>query len=146
MLISGAYRDRPILNGTPNNASTDQLGGSLPANFTFTATDAVGQGIAQQIGRNLTGGPFTVNLVTPGTLYGGGDLYGSRNRNIDISLKKIIRMGTRRLTAGLDIYNLTNSDTTLFYNTVFVPNVTGYQTSLAYLNPRVFRLAAEFAW
>jgi hypothetical protein len=55
-------------------------------------------------------------------------------------------MGRRRLTAGLDIYNLTNSDTTLFYNAVFVPNVTGWQTSLAYLNPRVFRVAAEFAF
>ena len=42
VLISGVYRDRPILNGTPNNASTDQLGGSLPANLTFTATDASG--------------------------------------------------------------------------------------------------------
>ena len=39
-----------------------------------------------------------------------------------------------------------NSDTTLFYNTTFVPNVTGWQTSLAYLNPRVVRLNAEFAW
>ena len=44
VLISGVYRDRPILNGTPNNASTDQLGGSLPANLTFTATDAFGTG------------------------------------------------------------------------------------------------------
>ena len=59
VLISGVYRDRPILNGTPNNASTDQLGGSLPANLTFTATDAFGTAIAQQIGRPLTGGPFT---------------------------------------------------------------------------------------
>ena len=25
VLISGVYRDRPILNGTPNNASTDQV-------------------------------------------------------------------------------------------------------------------------
>jgi len=146
VLISGVYRDRPILNGTPNNASTDQLGGSLPANLTFTATDAFGTAIAQQIGRGLTGGPFTVNLITPGTLYGGGDLYGSRNRSIDLSLKKILRIGGRRVTGGLDIYNVTNSDTTLFYNTTFVPNVTGWQTSLAYLNPRVFRLAAEFAW
>src|SRR5204863_7897254 len=59
VLISGVYRDRPILNGTPNNASTDQLAGSLPANLTFTATDAFGTAIAQQIGRPLTGGPFT---------------------------------------------------------------------------------------
>jgi hypothetical protein len=146
VLISGVYRDRPILNGTPNNASTDQLGGSLPANLTFTATDAFGQAIARQIGRNLTGGPFTVNLITPGTVYGGGDVYGSRNRSIDVSLKKIIRLGSKRLTAGLDIYNLTNSDTTLFYNTTYVPNVVGWQTSSAYLNPRVFRLAGEFAF
>ena len=65
VLISGVYRDRPILNGTPNNASTDQLGGSLPANLTFTATDAFGQAIAQQIGRPMSGGPFiNVNLIT----------------------------------------------------------------------------------
>src|SRR5262245_18339189 len=147
VLISGVYRDRPILNGTPNNASTDQLTGSLPANLTFTATDAFGSAIAQQIGRPMSGGPFTnVNLITPGTLYGGGSLYGDRNRSIDLSLKKILRVGGRRLAAGLDIYNVTNSDTTLFYNTTYVPNVTGWQTSLAYMNPRVFRLNAELAW
>src|SRR6185436_5585684 len=61
VLISTVYRDRVILNGTPNNASTDQLTGSLPATFTYTATDATGQAIASQIGRNLTGGPFNVN-------------------------------------------------------------------------------------
>ena len=41
---------------------------------------------------------------------------------------------------------MANSNTILFYNTTFVPNVTGWQTPLAYMNPRVFRLAAEFAW
>jgi hypothetical protein len=147
VLISGVYRDRPILNGTPNNASTDQLAGSLPANLTFTAADAFGQAIAQQIGRSLTGGPFTnVNLITPGTLYGGAPAFADRNRQIDLSLKKIIRLGRQRLTAGLDIYNLANSGTVLFYNTTYVPNVPGWQTPLAYMNPRVFRLAAEFAW
>ena len=57
-----------------------------------------------------------------------------------------MRYGRRRVTAGLDIYNLTNNDTTLFYNTAYVPTATGWQTSLAYMNPRVFRLSAEFAW
>ena len=146
VLISGVYRDRPILNGTPNNASTDQLAGSIPATFTFTATDQYGAAIARQIGRPLTGGPFTVNLITPGTLYGGGSLYGERNRQMDLGFKKIIRLGGRRLTAGLDIYNVTNSDTTLFYNTTYLPNVTGWLTTSAYMNPRVFRLAAEFAF
>jgi hypothetical protein len=147
VLVSGVYRDRPIFNGTANNAPTEQLGGSTAANLTFTATDAFGQAIAQQIGRPLTGGPFTVNMLAPGAMYGGGSVYGDRNRNIDISLKKIIRLGGRRLTAGLDIYNLMNSDTTLFYNTAYVPTANNaWLTSLAYMNPRVFRLAGEFAF
>jgi len=152
VLISGVYRDRPVLNGTPNNASTDQLGGSMPANLTFTGTDAIGQAIAKQIGRNLTGGPFTVNLLTPGTFYGGGDIYGSRNRSLDLSLKKIIRFGRNRLTAGLDVYNVMNADTTLFYNTAYTSSVNnptltnGWLTTSAYLNPRVFRIAGEFSF
>ena len=77
-----------------------------------------GTAIAQQIGRPLTGGPFVnVNLITPGTLYGGGSSTATATDSIDLSLKKIIRIGSQRLTAGLDIYNLMNSDTTLFYNT-----------------------------
>ncbi|HET9830049.1 MAG TPA: carboxypeptidase regulatory-like domain-containing protein [Vicinamibacterales bacterium] len=147
VLISGVYRDRPVLNGTPNNASTDQLGGSMAANLTFFSTDATGQKIAQQIGRNLTGALFTVNMLTPGVMYGGGDVYGSRNRSLDISLKKIIRMGRNRLTAGLDIYNVANADTTLFYNTAYTPTANnGWLTTLAYLNPRVFRIAGEFSF
>ena len=152
VLISGVYRDRPVLNGTPNNASTDQLGGSMAANMTFTATDAIGQAVAKQLGRPLTGGPFTVNILAPGALYGGGDIYGARNRSLDLSMKKIIRFGKNRLTAGLDIYNVANADTTLFYNTAYTSTVNnptltnGWLTTSAYMNPRVFRLAAEFAF
>jgi hypothetical protein len=80
-------------------------------------------------------------------MYGGGDIYGTRNRNLDISIKKIIRMGKQRLTAGLDIYNVWNADTTLFYNTAFVPTAANaWLTTLAYVNPRVFRIAGEFTF
>jgi hypothetical protein len=140
VLISGVYRDRVILNGTPNNASTDQLAGSLPATYTFTATDATGQAIAAQLGRNLTGGPFSINVIEPGALYPG------RNRQLDLSFKKILRFGGQRFTGGLDIYNVMNSNTILFYNTTFVPNVNGFLNANAYMNPRVFRLAAEYSW
>ena len=147
VLISGVYRDRPVLNGTANNAPTDQLSGSMVANYTFTATDATGQAIAKQIGRNLTGGPFTINLLAPGQMYGGGDIYGNRNRNLDISIKKIVHVGRYRLTGGLDVYNLWNADTTLFYNTAFVPTAANaWLTTLAYVNPRVFRVAGEFTF
>jgi hypothetical protein len=140
VLLSTVYRDRVILNGTPNNSSTDQLGGSLPATFTYTATDATGQAIASQIGRPLTGGPFSVNVITPGTFYPG------RNRQLDLSFKKIVRFGGQRFTGGLDIYNVMNQNTVLFYNTTLVPNVNGFLNANAYMNPRVFRLAAEYSW
>jgi hypothetical protein len=140
VLVSGVYRDRVILNGTPNNASTDQLGGSLPANYNINPTAANGQAIAQQIGRTLTGVAFNVNVVEPGTFYPG------RNRQLDLTFKKIVRLGSQRVTAGLDIYNVANSNTILFYNTTFVPGATGYLTPFAYMNPRVFRIAAEYSW
>src|SRR5258706_9916717 len=121
VLISGVYRDRAILNGTANNAPTDQLGGGMAANLTFTPTDALGTAIAQQIGRPLTGGPFAVNLITPGAMYGGGDIYGNRNRNLDISVKKIIRMGKQRFTAGPDFYNPLDGGTAAVYHTAVLP-------------------------
>jgi hypothetical protein len=104
--------------------------------------------LAAQIGRPLTPyfPAFTVNVITPGALYGGAPAFTDRNRQIDLSLKKVIRLGSRRLTAGLDIYNLANSNTVLFYNALYVPNAPGWQNPLAYMNPRVFRLAAEFAF
>jgi carboxypeptidase family protein len=138
VLISGVYHDRPLLNGTPNNAPTDQLGGSLSATYTMTAADIAAA--AAQIGRPLTGATFSVNLVEPGTLY------GERNRELDLTFKKIVRLSGQRLTVGLDIYNVTNNNTTLFYNTTYIANVNGWETPLAYMNPRVFRLNAEFAW
>jgi hypothetical protein len=115
----------------------------LPATLTInpaSPTDAVATAIAQQIGRPLTGALFFANLVEPGQFYPG------RNRQLDLSFKKIVRFGRQRLTGGLDIYNVTNSNTILFYNTTFIPSVPGYLNANAYMNPRVFRLAAEFAW
>jgi hypothetical protein len=144
VLLSGVFRDRVILNGTPNNASTDQLGGSLPATLSInplSATDPVVLAINQQLGRTLTGGTFNANLNEPGTFYPG------RNRQLDLSFKKIFRMGSgQRFTGGLDIYNVMNQNTVLFYNTTFIPNTPGYLNANAYMNPRVFRLAAEYSW
>src|SRR5262249_13918008 len=99
-LVSTAYRGREILHGTPHNASTDQLGGSLPGTLTInpaSPTDAVANAIAQQIGRPLAGALFNANVVQPGTFYPG------RNRQLDLSFKKIVRFGRQRLTGGLDI-------------------------------------------
>jgi len=117
---------------------TDQIG-SILGNYTMTAADQAAA--AAQIGRPLTAaGLFTVNLAPQ------GEVYGDRIRQLDISAKKIFRFGGQRLTVGADIYNVTNDNVTLTFNQTFVPNVAGWQNATSYMNPRVFRLNAEFAW
>ena len=132
VLVSTVYQDRI-------NVGTDQVV-SLLANYTLTAADQAA--LAAQIGRPLTPvlPAFTVNIVSP------GDLYGPRIRQLDLTFKKIFRFGGQRLTAGLDIYNLLNNNVTLAFNPTFVPNALGWQSPTTYMNPRVYRLNAEFAW
>jgi hypothetical protein len=81
-----------------------------------------------------------VNLLSP------GQLYGERIRQWDLAVKKIIRFNSQRLTVGADFYNLMNSNVTLGFNGAFVPNTPGWNFPTSYMNPRVIRLNAEFAW
>jgi outer membrane receptor protein involved in Fe transport len=81
-----------------------------------------------------------VNLIAPGTVY------GDRVRQLDLSAKKAIRLAGRRLTVGLDVYNVMNNNVTLAFSQSFAPTSTGWLTPTGYMNPRVFRLNAEFAW
>ena len=131
VILSTVYQDKP-------NVGTDQIG-SLMATYTLTPADTTAA--AAQIGRPLTtAGPLQVNLLAPGALY------GDRIHQLDLSAKKIIRFGGQRLTAGIDIYNLTNNNVTLAFNPTFVPNTAGWNSPTSYMNPRVFRLNAEYAW
>jgi len=131
VLVSTVFQDKP-------NIGTEQIA-SLPANYTLSAADQAAA--AAQIGRPLTTtGALTVNLLAP------GELYGDRIRQLDLSTKKIIRLGGQRLTVGADFYNLLNNNVTLLFNGVFVPNTAGWQSPAQYMNPRVFRLNAEYSW
>jgi hypothetical protein len=131
VVLSSVYQDKI-------NVGTDQLV-SLSANYTMTAADQAAA--AAQLGRSLTAvTPPTINLVAPGALY------GQRVRQLDLSAKKVIRLAGRRLTAGVDIYNLANNNVTLAFNQTFSPTTTGWLTPTTYMNPRVVRLNAEFAW
>jgi hypothetical protein len=128
--VSGVYQDK-------TNIGTDQLG-SLAANYTLTAADLADA--AAQLGRPLTGAAPTINLLAP------GQEYGPRIRQLDIALKKIINMGRQRLTVGVDMLNLANNNVTLAFNPTFVANTPGWQSPTTYMNPRVFRLNAEYTW
>ena len=93
------------------------------------------------MGRPLTTpGNVTVNLLA------GGQFYGPRVRQWDMAAKKIFRLGRERLTLGLDIYNLANSNVTLGFSPTFAPGVRGWMAPTSYMNPRVFRVNADFAF
>jgi hypothetical protein len=129
--LSSVIQDKP-------NVGTDQIG-SIAANYSMSAADQAAA--AAQLGRLLTGAPpYTVNLAPQ------GEVYGPRIRQWDISAKKILRFGGQRLTLGVDIYNITNDNVSLGFNQTFVPGVAGWQNVTSYMNPRVFRLNAEFAF
>jgi len=137
--LSTVFQDKP-------NIGTDQIG-SLAANYTLTTAATAPAGTVSdttraesQIGRALTGSAQQVNLLAP------GQLYGERIRQLDLSVKKIIRFGGPRLTVGVDFYNLMNNNVTLGFNGSFTPGVQGWNYPTSYMNPRVTRLNAEFSW
>ena len=130
VIISTVIQDKP-------NIGTDQIA-SLVANYTLSPADQAAA--ALQMGRPLTGAAFQVDLLGPGALY------AERIRQWDLAAKKLFRFNGQRLTVGADFYNLTNSNVTLGFNPTFVPGVAGWQSPTSYMNPRVFRLNAEYAF
>jgi hypothetical protein len=134
--VSAVWQDKP-------NIGTDQIS-SLTANYTLTAADVASA--ASQLGRPLTNPTPQVNLLAP------GQEYGPRIREVDFSVKKNIHLGSNRLMVGLDMYNLLNNNVTLGFNSTFVATAPGampaasWPGTTSYMNPRVFRLAAEFTF
>ena len=106
----------------------------LAANYTVTS--AIANVGPQPLGRPLSSGNVTVNLVQPGTLY------GARQNNMDLRVAKVFRYGRTRAQVGVDVYNLTNTDVVTGYNN-------GY-TSTSWLSPteiqpaRYAKLSAQF--
>jgi len=99
VLVAGTFR-------------SDQ-GALLAANYTVTSAEA-----ARSLGRPLAGATpnVTVNLITPGTLY------GDRVNEVDLRIAKVLRFGRTRTNVGFDIYNVMNSSPVLTYNNAFIPN------------------------
>jgi hypothetical protein len=89
--VSGTWRSDP--------------GDMLAANY--VVTNAIAR---PSLGRDLSSGNVTVNLVPPGTLY------GARVTNIDLRVAKIVRLGRTRAQFGVDFYNLLNNDVITAYN------------------------------
>ncbi len=97
--LSSVIQDKP-------NVGTDQIG-SIARQL---HDDGGGSGRGGGADRSSVDGGRPVHRQ-PGPA--GRGLRGSRIRQLDISAKKLIRLGGQRLTVGADIYNVTNDNVTL---------------------------------
>jgi hypothetical protein len=98
----------------------------------YVVTSAIAQ---PSLGRPLSSGNVTVNLVEPGTLY------GARQNNIDLRVAKILRFGRTRAQFGVDVYNLLNSDVVTGYNNGY--SATSWLTPTSITPARYARLNLE---
>jgi hypothetical protein len=105
-------------------------GREILANYVATNAD-----VAPSLGRNLSGGArnVTVNVVAPSTLY------GERLNQFDLRFAKILRFGGRRVTAGVDLYNMLNANPVLTLNNAFAT----WQRPQSILNPRFAKLVLQ---
>jgi hypothetical protein len=93
---------------------------------------------APSLGRNLSSGNVTVNLIEPGTFY------ADRRNNVDLRVAKIFRFGQTRTQIGVDVYNLTNTDVVTGYNQTFSPTSTSWLTPTAIQPARYAKISAQF--
>jgi hypothetical protein len=113
-------------------ATFQSLPGPLIA-ANFVASNAL---VQPSLGRPLSGGApnTTVNLVTPGTLY------GERLNQLDLRFTKSLRLGPERLRVSLDVYNALNGN----YIRTINANYASWLTPTAILDPRLFKISAQF--
>ena len=99
----------PVVDVQFSGTWSSTPGIDLAANYTVTNAIAL-----PSLGRNLSSGNVTVNLITPGTLY------SPRRNNVDFRIAKVLRYGRTRTQVGVDIYNARNTDVVTTYNQTFV--------------------------
>ncbi len=98
--------------------------------------------VAPSLGRPLSNNAAntTVNLLEPLTTY------GDALSQLDFRVAKILRFGSTRTTVSLDLYNAMNSNTVLTLNSTYSPTATTWQQPLLILQPRFFKIGAQFDW
>ena len=97
---------------------------------------ALNSQVQPSLGRPLSGGAanVTVNLVSPGTLY------GERTNQLDLRLAKPLKFGPTRTTLNLDLYNALNTSAALTQNN----NFASWQTPQSIVNARLTKISVQF--
>jgi hypothetical protein len=106
-------------------------GPQILANYTINAANVASQ---TTLGRAVTGGTQTTQLIAPGTVY------GDRFTQVDVRFGKGFRIGRGRVQASLDIYNLMNSSAVLAQNNTFG---TSWRTPTSILQGRLVKVGGQ---
>ncbi|HXD75359.1 MAG TPA: hypothetical protein VN628_16555, partial [Vicinamibacterales bacterium] len=120
VLIAGTFR-------------SDQ-GAPLQANWNVPTATVVNPAL----GRTISGGAATlaVNILEP------GKVWGDRVNELDLRFAKILHFGRMRVNAGIDVYNIINSNAILTYNQTFTPNG-AWLAPTSVLSPRFMKVSAQ---
>jgi hypothetical protein len=122
-----------------DNASN---GTSLSANYQLPNT-VVQQFLGRLPAGALASGTTTVNLLSPSELYP-----LERRLQIDMRIAKIVRLGSRRLDLGVDLYNLLNANTATAFDQTYLYSNNGasWLNPTAIMSPRLARFNATLTF
>jgi hypothetical protein len=122
----------PLPWGGIQTAATIQ---SLPGpqiSATYSINNAIA---APSLGRNLSEGTVTVDLIPPGTLY------GDRLNQLDFRVSKIFKFGAKgRIQGNVDLYNILNANPVLALNTTYG---SAWERPLQILEGRLLKLSVQ---
>jgi hypothetical protein len=167
--IFNAYQMNARASGSYTIPWVDILAGvafqSRPGNgITANLTVPFQAAIWEPASAHRTGLPFNGNVATNTqtvNLLDFGDQYGERSNNWDLTFRKNVRFANKRVSLGVDVYNLLNADAATAYNTNYTATynadgtwtvanddnpattaVEGWRNITGLVNPRFMRLTA----
>jgi hypothetical protein len=138
VLVSSTMRSTRTAAGGDNASN----GTSLNGNYQLPNT-VVQQFLGRLPAGALATGTTTVNLLRP------SDVYPlERRTQIDMRIAKIVRLGTRRLDLGVDVYNLLNANTTTAFDQTYLYSDNGatWLDPTAIMSPRLARFNATLTF
>jgi hypothetical protein len=138
VLISGTFRSLPYPGNEFPSVQSQSLSGQV------LALNIPGVVNTTSLGRPFGSGQVVefLNIVEP------GKLYGDRLNSVDLRFGKILRYGKTRTQVNVDLYNLTNANTTEVFQRNYsdpstLPRST-YLDPLSIMSARFFKISAQF--
>ena len=153
VLLSTVFQYRPGTELNANATVTKDMIQWEPASASrATSTSTCTGANAGQTGCFVTLGTTTTNTTTTVNLLDPGDLYSEAYTIFDLKLSKILRFGDKRLSLGVDVYNLFNNDAIRGINETYTIDdpstpaveVNNWGTPTTLLSPRFARLQVQF--